>query len=199
MPKSQLGVDYYWYSIGSEDAAARWWTSLMAVLGGVLLLTAEALPRERREIREWLPWLLTALGLIVVGLDERFQLHELARHRIFGPAGITDDLGFINPGDVATLIYLVGGVLLWWTLYRSLGEDRLSRGILIALLPIGIVSIGIDVLAIGALDRYPGWVYAGLIEEFGEWEVVALMAVVAWRRLAGSGLTLRHSEVKPEP
>ena len=185
MPKSQLGVDYYWYSIAAENAAARWWMSLVAVLGGVLLLIAEAMPREaRRETREWLPWLLTALGLIVVGLDERFQLHELARHRIFAPAGITDGMGFLNPGDVATLIYLIGGALLWRSLYRSLGEDRLSRRILIAVLPIGVVAIGIDVLAIGALDRYPGWVYAGLIEEFCEWEIVALMAIIAWRRLA---------------
>jgi hypothetical protein len=185
VPKADLGVDYYWYAIAAEDAATRWWTSVVAVIGGVLLLMTELLPRARkREWREWAPWTITAMGLILVGLDERFQLHELARNKIFAPSGLTDGVGFINPGDIATLIYPIGGAALWWLLFRTAGTDRLSRGLLIAVIPIGALSIGIDVLTIEALDRYPGWVYGGLVEEFGEWGVVALMAIVAWRRLS---------------
>ncbi len=185
--KERMGsLRYYWYAIASENAATRWWTSVIAVLGGVFLLMAAAIPhRERPELREWAPWLVTGIGLIGIGLDERFQIHETIRNRIVQPAGVGDSLDWLNPGDIIMFIYPVGGVAIWWLLFRSLGKDTLSRGILIALIPIGAVAIGLDILDIDSLDRYPGWVYSGLVEEFGEWAVAALMTVVAWRRLTG--------------
>ncbi len=183
--ESTSWLRYLWYTIAAEQAATRWWTSVVAVLGGVLMLTANGIRHPRTEgLLTWFAWCLAGLGLIAIGLDERFQIHEWVRVLVFKPAGIADDTSWLNPGDVATLIYPLGAFIVWRTLFKSLAGDRFAQFCLIAVLPIGLLAIGIDVLDIDALDRYPGWVYGGVIEEFAEWEVVALMAVVSWRRIA---------------
>ena len=185
VPKETVGwLRYLWLSIAAEPAAPRWWTSVTAVLGGTLLMIASAAPRRRDSPWwPWLAWLLVGLGLGAIGLDERFQLHEWLRILVVKPAGVATEVGWLNPGDIATLVYPLGLLLLWRILYRSMAGDPLSRGLLIATALLGILAIGIDVLDIDALDRFPGWVYGGVVEEIAEWEVVALMTVLAWRRL----------------
>ena len=94
----------------------------MAVLGCALLLISAALPyRERPPALEWMPWLATAFGMLAVGLDERFQIHETVRGRWIRPTGIGDALGWLNPGDIVMVVYPLFA-LTWTHLWIGLGK-----------------------------------------------------------------------------
>jgi len=179
-------LSYVWEVISSEVGATRWWTSAMAVLAGTLTLVSSAVPVRAREDERIsrLAWLAVGLGLILIGLDERFQIHEWLRALVFRPAGVGRNVSWMQPGDIATFIYPIGAIAIWWVLHRSLAEDRLARRLLTVVMAVGVLAVVVDVLAIDVFERYPTGAYRGIGEEFGEWEVVALMAVVAWRRLA---------------
>ncbi len=175
---------YAFQTVGSEYASTRFWTSLLSILAGALALTACALPR-RSDASRWtlLAWLATGLGLIVIGLDERFQGHEWLRVLLLEPSGLTPEVKWLRH-DVELLLYPIGALLVWLLLYRSLAGDRLARALLVAVMALGCLAVSTDLLGFRFLTRYPNWMYVGMLEELAEFQVGALMAVVSWRHLA---------------
>ncbi len=175
---------YAFQTVGSEYASTRFWTSLMSILAGVLALSACALP-WRRDTSRWvhLAWTVTGLGLVVIGLDERFQGHEWLRVLLLEPSGFTPKTKWLRH-DVELLIYPLGALVVWLLLYRSLAGDRLARTLLLLVMALGCLAVSTDVLGFRFLTRYPNWMYVGMVEELAEFQVGALMAVVSWRYLA---------------
>lgn len=175
---------YAWQTVGSEYASTRFWTTLMAIVASLLTLAACALPWRRDEGRLMgLAWLATGLGLLLIGIDERFQGHEWIRVLLLEPAGVQPSADWLRH-DIELLVYPAGALVVWLLLYRSLAGDRLARGLLITVMALGCLAISTDLLNFEILTKYPNWIFVGMTEELAEFLVGALMSVVAWRRLA---------------
>ena len=193
---------YAFQTVGSEYASTRFWTALMSILAGARALGACALPRGPRTSR-WtlLAWLVTGLGLVVIGLDERFQGHEWLRVLVLEPSGLTPEARWLRH-DVELLLYPLGALVVWLLLYRSLAGDRLARGLLVVVMALGCLAVATDLLGFRFLTRYPNWMYVGMVEELAEFQVGALMAVVSWRHLAariGEVAAAAHAAARAGP
>ncbi|MBL6755589.1 MAG: hypothetical protein ISQ11_04195 [Planctomycetes bacterium] len=85
-------------------------------------------------------WGVAALGLLLLGIDERFQAHELISRELDVPA----PLGMRNWSDVVVLAYaaIAAGLLLWR--WGELWGARRLRWLGIVALGLAAVSTGID-------------------------------------------------------
>lgn len=127
-------------------------------------------------------WGVAALGLLLLGIDERFQGHELISRELDAPA----PLGMRNWSDVVVLAYaaVAAGLLLWrwgelwgarrlrWLGIVALGLAAVSTGIdsvfpssgakdlweesFKILSGAGLVTVGIEALRMARPDREPG-------------------------------------------
>ena len=85
-------------------------------------------------------WLVASLGFLFLGIDERFQGHELLSHEVEAPA----PLGMRNWSDAAVLAYAVvaAGLVLWRL--PQLWRARQLRWLGITACALAAISTGID-------------------------------------------------------
>lgn len=158
-----------------EDTVIEWFSSIqLLVLAFVAYVTYYTTGLLRRlgsthvADHQWV-WLALAFGFVILGLDERFDIHEALRDNFFRPAGLFVDVPYVISGDVGLYLFFVIGVLLSPLLWGELGRWPPSRTCFSAALVLTLLVVIIDSLKDSAMRDWPYvqfWNYT--FEEVGE-------------------------------
>ncbi|MEE3332350.1 MAG: hypothetical protein VX246_15895 [Myxococcota bacterium] len=184
----------FWLFFSAEDGPTEWLSSVqclvVAAVAWAIYLVNELLRRggeAASAVRSW-GWLAIGAGFFVLGLDERFDLHEELRDVVLRPIGFMTNTPNIVPGDVGLYLFYTAGLgLVAWmrTEFRSFPPALAVLGAAFAL---GLPVIVIDSLTDAAIKTWPFrtfWDYP--FEELGElWaELLCLIAfcIVLYGRL----------------
>ena len=178
----------FWRFFSVEDGPTEWFSSVQCLLiagvawanysvHGMLRRGQQFSLEERGGI-----WLAFAVGFLVLGCDERFDLHEALRDTVLLPTGLFSELPYIVPGDVGLyLVYALGLGLAAW-LVPVLRRWPPALPLLGASFLLGLAVVMIDSLSDAALASWPArtfWDYP--FEEVGElWaQLLCLLSLLA--------------------
>lgn len=137
----------WWAWIAPEATPMTWLQSVVLVVAAVgAALVAHVLAPAHRasEVRTWL---LLAVGLAALALDERFALHERLRDGVLAPRGIAVPfLPWVAPGDFLIMAVAAVGLAFLPRVRRAVRPDpaaarALLLGVLLALLAVASDSI----------------------------------------------------------
>ncbi len=194
----------FWKLFRADDAPTEWLSSVQCLAVAGVAYANYAVRRALGPDREadggrpatpaWV-WLVFAVGFVLLGLDERFDFHEMLRDRVFRPAGLFLDIPFVTPGDVGLFLAFGVGVAFSRLLLPELRGWPPALPVFVAALALTGVVVLIDGLDDATLREWPlhtFWDYP--FEEVGElWAqlgfLVAFLVVLRGRlgELAGSG------------
>lgn len=187
-------LEYAYETVGAEPAAPRFWTALTAILGGTFLVLAAMIPGQGPRGFRQMIWLMLGIGLVLIGLDERFQAHEWFSRLVTKPSDITDEISWLGH-DVALVIYPLVGLSCWWVLRPTMDEDQFSEQCLVAAMVFGTLSVLLDVVIVDSLRKFPMRIYMDFVEELAEFLAVALLTIVAWRRFVDGVSRLARNDL----
>ena len=114
-------------TIGGENNAITWFSSVQLVLVGAICFANYRLSRKVRALdpdqsRSWI-WLVFCLGFLFLAVDEQFSYHEALRNDVFVPRDLFD-FKYINAGDVGFALMSAIGLALVFFVYRELKASR---------------------------------------------------------------------------
>jgi hypothetical protein len=145
---------YYPANVIAGESSVGTWAS------GVLLVISATISLIFGMRRGWFPWSVVAIFFLVLALDERFMLHEGAKHRILFHYGLDPSRQHL----VAELPVIAGallGTLVAFILWRHI--RRTARMLLVGAIVLGLASVTIDVFALGVLWEDSFKVFAELL------------------------------------
>jgi len=165
----------FWRFFSVEDGPTEWLSSVQCILiagvawsnytvHGVLRRNSQPAVAEYGGV-----WVAFAIGFVVLGIDERFDLHEAVRDSVLRPNGILVDLPYIVPGDVGLYLFYAIGLGFAALLGRELRRWPPAPALLGTGFALGLGVVIIDSLSDATLRSWPLatlWDYP--FEEIGE-------------------------------
>ncbi len=165
----------YWKMFRGTFNAASWFSSVQLLLIGIVAYGNYELFGLLRRFagagagpRQWI-WLVFALGFIILGLDERFGIHEALRDHVFRQAGLFVGSPYLIAGDGGLYLFFCIGLVFTPFLVGELRRWPPSSLLFAAALVLTLATIVIDSLKGSAMRDWPFrlfWDYA--FEEVGE-------------------------------
>jgi hypothetical protein len=166
----------FWRLFADEDGPTEWFSSVqclaiaaVAWANYAMLRVWRGRPSPTPQTRYPLVWIAVAVGFTILGLDERFDLHEQLRDAVLRPAGLFLDVPYIVSGDVGLYIFLIGGIALLAPLIAELRHCSPAFPLLCASFLLGIIVVVIDSLADPTMREWPAYrFWDNPFEEVGE-------------------------------
>ena len=166
----------FWRIFSAEDGPTEWFSSVQCLLLAgvawanhlvyrVLMRTGASSPLAEYGGT----WLAFAIGFVLLGVDERFDLHEGLRDTVLRPAGLFVDVPFIAPADVGLLLCFAVGLAFAVLLVRELRRWPPALALICASFALGLAVVVIDALPDATIRAWPlhtFWDYP--FEEVGE-------------------------------
>lgn len=172
---ARITEQVFWRFFSVEDGPTEWFSSVQCMLIAGVAWTNYAIHGVlRRSGRSplgesgWV-WIAFAIGFVVLGVDERFDLHEAMRDSVLRPAGILVDLPYIVPADVGLYLLYAVGLAFATLLVRELRRWPPAAALLCTSFALGLAVVVIDSLSDATLRSWPlatFWDYP--FEEIGE-------------------------------
>ncbi|MAZ48669.1 MAG: hypothetical protein CME65_08895 [Halobacteriovoraceae bacterium] len=141
----------YWEHINYEYSHLTWLSSLNLILISLFCFLAyilEATPVKKTKLLGWFQQNLLGFlsaGFLLLALDEKFQIHEKLRERIFIPNQVGTDIPGIGAGDFLHLFIAILGLSISYFIYQKFKGIRLSQYFFIGALLSGLGSVLMDV------------------------------------------------------
>jgi hypothetical protein len=120
-----------WRTFDGETSPINWLSSMQCAIIGALAFGVYVIKVLGRRagtdpVRRAWPWVVFALGFLAMSADEVFEGHERIRDELLKPRGWFTEIGFLMPGDVVLIFYVVVGLALGYFLLADLRRNRAS-------------------------------------------------------------------------
>ena len=197
----------YWKMFRGEETAVAWFSSVQLLLIALVAYANHLTAARIRKLggsagRPWI-WPVFAAGFVVLALDERFDIHEALRDRVFLPARWFVDIPYLAPGDVGLYVFFGVGLVFAALLVGALRRWPPAATLFGSALALTLAVVVIDSLEDEVLEgvRFAEfWDYA--FEEVGElWAqllfLLAFLVVLRGRLAELSGLSPRDEAAAP--
>ena len=167
----------YWKLLRGTFNAVSWFSSVQLVLIGILAYGNFELLGLLRRIavagaapRPWV-WLVFAVGFILLGLDERFGIHEALRNEVFRPAELFVGNPYLVDGEAGLFLFFFIGLVFTPFLIGELRRWPPATTLFTAALVLTLATIVVDSVKDSAMadwpfQQYRFWDY--VFEEVGE-------------------------------
>ena len=184
-----------------EDNLVTWFSSVQLLLiAGVAYLVFEV-SVSAKVGSKWC-WALLSLGFVFLALDERFEIHENLRDRVFIPADLFTDIPKLQAGDAGLFLYFGVGLIVAVFLWRELRDWPWAARLFSAALILTAVVLVIDGMGWPEVRHWPmRRFWTSVFEETGElWAqllfLLSFLIVLAGR--AGALHTVRDGAGHPK-
>jgi hypothetical protein len=157
----------WWLYINYEKSPLTWFSSVQLFTIGLTALCLSIV--ETNLVGIWL-WRALCGVFLFFSFDERFQIHEMLREKVFKPSGIGTELPGIGAGDFLFTVFAVIGVIFGFLLIRKLRPSRPVMILFVLAITISAVATMIDAQPI-QVDDIP----AARLEQFWE-EILETLA-----------------------
>jgi hypothetical protein len=145
----------WWEWTVPEQSPMTWMQSLLLFLNVIAassLAVWNYLQNDKAKMR-W--WILLAVGLTYLMLDERFAIHERIRDLYLAPQGVKIPFFFwTTSGDFILLLYVMIGVSLCYPYLKLFRLRKSAFYWLVSAFVIAVITIGIDSISFKTYSRF---------------------------------------------
>ncbi|MCO4754148.1 MAG: hypothetical protein KC478_06685 [Bacteriovoracaceae bacterium] len=157
----------WWRNINFEDSVLTWYSSVQLILIGIAGCTCFIWPhltqKRKLSITE-LMFPIVGLGFIFLSLDERFQIHEKLREKVFIPNQIGTNISGVGEGDFTHILFAIVGLIFSYFLYKGLRESKLSLSLFAGAILLSLTTVIMDTttpipadpMALSAIELHEG-------------------------------------------
>lgn len=141
----------YWLHITTEESPMGWFESVLLFLSGAAAgLMASLCYVHGDKRRELLLWSATAMGFMVLSVDEALGLHELFREHFLVQTGFKL-LPWGAVGDFVMPLYALSGLFISFYLFRALSKYQGAKKYFLSGLFLALITVFIDSFEIVSL------------------------------------------------
>ncbi len=165
----------WWRLFRAEGNLTDWWSSMQLVILGLLAWANGWLRTLMERVGLLAPWSLgavwrvTALGFLLLALDERFNYHEWLRDELFRAHDWFTHSKYIIAGDVGLYLFFLVGLTVVPLLLAELRARLTAARLLIAGLVLSVPLLVIDSLQDRVMRHWWNWRFWDyFFEEQGE-------------------------------
>lgn len=137
----------YWEHINYEYSHLTWLSSVNLIFIGVFCLLAFILTELRQPnghtIGRYIIGLLGS-GFLFLSLDEKFQIHEKLREKVFIPNEIGTEVPGIGAGDFLHILIAIFGLGISYFIFKSIKKSKLSIYLFSSALVLAFISVIVD-------------------------------------------------------
>lgn len=143
----------YWEHINYEWSHLTWLSSVNLILIGIFCLIGFMITELNSPVVLKKPifsfihrYIIGAMGLgfLFLALDEKFQIHEKLREKVFIPNEVGTDIPGIGAGDFLHVIIAIVGLGMTYFIYQRIKISKISLGFYGAAVFMALISVITD-------------------------------------------------------
>lgn len=137
----------YWEHINYEYSHLTWLSSVNLILTGVACVMAYILTELKEPSKNLIHRFIIGvlgLGFIFLSLDEKFQIHEKLREKIFIPNNVGTEISGVGAGDFTHIIFAIIGLGISYFIIKRIKISKLSVGLYASALVTALISVITD-------------------------------------------------------
>lgn len=140
----------YWEHINYEYSHLTWLSSVNLILTGLACILAflmtELITPVRNLIHRFIIGIL-GCGFLFLSLDEKFQIHEKLREKVFIPNEIGTNISGVGAGDFTHILFAIVGLGISFFIYKRIKISKLSLGLYSSAIIMALISVITDATA----------------------------------------------------